>query len=90
MHSSSRPTWGPRPAYAVAPAIAACGIAAWVWSTSRDSQRDSQPTPSAVAITAMKPVDGDVAPAAPLPIEVVYGVPSERTLHLWTAAPAAD
>lgn len=86
MHSSSSSTWGLRPAYAVAPAIAAFGIAAWVWSASRDSQ----PAPSAVAVTALKPVDGELAPTAPLPIEVVYGVPSERTLHLWAPATAAD
>lgn len=86
MHSSSRPTWGPRPVYAVVPVIAAVGVAAWVWA----ANAGPLPSPSAVAVTALKPVNGEAAAATTLPIEVVYGVPSERTIHLWRPAPAAD
>jgi hypothetical protein len=33
----------------------------------------------------MKPVEGEEKPAAfaKMPIEALYGVPSERTKHLW-------
>lgn len=75
--------FGPHPKYAVLPA---CILLALVgWGISRSSAG-----PNARTVVAMKPVAGDEqpVPAPPLatsglPIEVIYGVPSGRTQHLW-------
>jgi hypothetical protein len=71
-------TWGPSPLYAVPAVVVAIGAAGWAWS----ANRGPLPAPSAVEVTAMKPVAGDLAAELPL-AEVAFGVPSERTLHLW-------
>jgi hypothetical protein len=39
--------------------------------------------PTAQKVTAMKPIEGSPVATQELPMEVVYGVPTERTLHLW-------
>ena len=43
------------------------------------------PTLAIQEVVAMKPVEGEEKPAAfaKMPIEALYGVPSERTKHLW-------
>jgi hypothetical protein len=42
------------------------------------------PTLALDEVVAMKPIEGEAAPVFPkMPIEVLYGVPSERTEHLW-------
>lgn len=86
MHASNRPTWGPSPMYAVVPVILAVGLAASVWA----ANGEPLPSPSGVAVTVLKPVHGAVAAVDTLPIDVVYGVPSERTIHLWRPVAAAD
>jgi hypothetical protein len=49
------------------------------------SQREPTPTLALNEVVAMKPVEGsDGQPVFPkMPIEALYGVPSERTQHLW-------
>lgn len=74
-------TWGPEPLFAVIPAVAAFGAAGWIWLGQVDAPRD----PSPIRITALRPVDGQDGSAA-VPIEVSYGVPDEKTLHLWPAS----
>jgi hypothetical protein len=71
-------TWGPSLLYAIPVVVVALGAAGWVWSTNRGPL----PTPSAVEVTALKPVAGAAAGTA-LPADVAYGVPSERNVHLW-------
>lgn len=74
--------WGPHPKYAIGPVLAVLGIVGWL------AYKNPQPVeiPSAIAVTALKPVEGTAsAPAsATLPVEVLYGVPTARTMHLWT------
>ena len=43
------------------------------------------PTLAIEEVVAMKPVEGESGPPAftKMPIETLYGVPSERTKHLW-------
>jgi len=47
--------------------------------------RDPAPTLAIDEVVAMKPVEGEENPPAfaKIPIEALYGVPSERTKHLW-------
>lgn len=74
-------TWGPEPLFAVIPAVAAFGAAGWIWLAHADAAR----SPSAIRVTALRPVErGDAG--ATLPIEVSYGVPDEKSLHLWPAS----
>ena len=61
--------WGPRPLLA---------FAGWIWFA------DGGPlTPPPVTITALKPVAGSADVSTALPIEVLYGIPTAETLHLW-------
>ena len=71
-------TWGPEPLFAVIPAFAAFGAAGWIWLATADAQR-----PSEVRVTALRPTAApDASPS--VPIEVSYGVPDEKTMHLWS------
>lgn len=47
--------------------------------------REPTPTLALDEVVAMKPVEGEENPPAfgKMPIEALYGVPSERTKHLW-------
>jgi hypothetical protein len=47
--------------------------------------REPAPTLALDEVVAMKPVEGEENPPAftKMPIEALYGVPSERTKHLW-------
>lgn len=83
MRSNAQGFWGPHPAYALLPVLAIIGVSGWVWFANRGPLPDA----ARVAVTAMKPLGGAAADPAEMPIEVRYGVPTERTLHLW--APAA-
>lgn len=49
------------------------------------SLREPTPTLALDEVVAMKPVEGEDQPPsfANMPIEALYGVPSERTKHLW-------
>lgn len=49
------------------------------------SLRELTPTLALDEVVAMKPVEGEENPPAftKMPIEALYGVPSERTKHLW-------
>lgn len=74
--------WGPHPKHAILPAVMVLGIIGWIASANR------QPidSPTATRVTALKPVENG-PPAidhAAIPIEARYGVPSDRTMHLWT------
>jgi hypothetical protein len=71
--------WGPHPKYAVLPVILVLGVVGWV------AAKNPGPIAAATAekVTAMKPIEGEHAGTQELPMEVVYGVPTERTLHLW-------
>ncbi len=79
MRSSPSKLRGPHPVHAVVPVLAAIVFSGWVWFADRGPLADS----ARLAVTAMKPVEGAAAAPADLPIEVCYGVPTERTLHLW-------
>jgi hypothetical protein len=73
-------TWGPHPIHALLPAVVMLAFSGWVWFANRG------PLPALpVAVVALRPVDGTAA-ATEMPIEVRYGVPTERTLHLWAPA----
>lgn len=71
--------WGPHPKYAVLPVLLVMGVVGWV------AAKNPGPiaVPTAQKVTAMKPVEGTQAITQELPTEVLYGVPTERTLHLW-------
>jgi hypothetical protein len=71
--------WGPHPKYAVLPLVLVLGVVGWV------AAENPGPIAAATAqrVTAMKPIGGSPAAAQDLPTEVLYGVPTERTLHLW-------
>lgn len=73
-------TWGPRPRWALVPLAGVAAVVATLpWS---ERPVGGQPT----VVTAFKPAaDGGPVPSAPsaMPIEVVHGVPSPATLHLW-------
>ncbi len=80
MRSPANDAWGPRPMFAVLPAVALLAFSGWVWFANRG------PLPSApVTVVALKPLDGAIA-GTDLPIEVRYGVPTEPTLPLWVPA----
>ncbi|MCE9631913.1 MAG: hypothetical protein K8S94_14510 [Planctomycetia bacterium] len=83
MRSSTPGFWGPHPLHAILPVLAIIGFSGWVWFANRGPLADT----ARMAVTALKPIDGTAADPAELPIEVRYGVPTERTLHLW-APPA--
>jgi len=78
--------FGPHPKYAVLPV---CILLALVgWGVSRSDAGEAART-----VVAMKPIAGEEGAltalplaASGLPIEVIYGVPSGRTLHLWEPA----
>jgi hypothetical protein len=76
--------FGPHPKYAVLPVCILLGVIGWAVSSPAGGQSQGQ------TVVALKPVEGEEqagpAPllgAGGLPIEVIYGVPSGRTLHLW-------
>ena len=73
--------WGPHPKYAILPALCVLGVVGWL------AYRYPEPidSPRATAVTTMKPVEGTAsAPvSATLPMEVLYGVPTVETMHLW-------
>jgi hypothetical protein len=54
--------------------------------------REPAPTLALDEVVAMKPVEGsDGQPVFPkMPIEALYGVPSERTQHLWSPRKKKD
>lgn len=75
--------FGPHPKYAVLPVCVLLALVGFGISRSTAGQ-------NAQTVVAMKPVAGDEQPvptaplaASGLPIEVIYGVPSGRTRHLW-------
>jgi len=72
--------WGPHPKYAVLPVLLVVGVVGWV------AAKNPGPIAALTAkkVTAMKPVEGTQASMQELPIQVVYGVPTEQTLHLWS------
>jgi len=76
---STRGSWGPHPKYAILPVSAVLSVIAWV------AIQNPAPVanPTAQKITVMKPIDGIAVGTTQMPIEVRYGVPTERTLHLW-------
>ena len=63
---------------APAPGLAAFGFAGWIWFADRGPL-----APPPVTITALKPVAGSADVSTALPIEVLYGIPTAETLHLW-------
>lgn len=73
--------WGPQPKYAILP-VAAVLLGSWIAVGS---------VPPVEQVTVMKPLpDGAVAAGAnpvsadgDIAIEVRYGVPTPRTIHLW-------
>ena len=71
--------WGPHPKYAVLPVLLVLGVVGWV------AAKNPGPiaAPTAQKVTVMKPIAGAQADTQELPTEVLYGVPTERTLHLW-------
>jgi hypothetical protein len=79
---------GPHPKYAIVPVLAVLAVVGWV------AAKNPGPVevPAGTWVTAMKPVEGsDTAPPSPeLPIEVRYGVPTEKTLHLWPESKRAQ
>lgn len=81
MFSWESSVWGPHPKYAVVPVLAVIAVVGWVAANNPGSIE----VPTGTPVVVMKPVEGtDLAPpSADMPIEVRYGVPSERTLHLW-------
>ena len=74
--------WGPRPRFALVPLAGAAAVVALLLA-----RPDGPPAAPAPVVTAFKPpADGGPVPAAAaqgIPIEVVHGVPSPATLHLW-------
>ena len=71
--------WGPRPLLAAFGFVfAAFGFAGWIWFADRGPL-----DPPPVTITALKPVAGSADVATALPIEVLYGIPTSKTRHLW-------
>ena len=79
MAESTRGFWGPHPKYAILPVSAVLSVIAWVAIQNTDPIAN----PTAQQITVMKPIDGIAVGAPQMPIEARYGVPTERTLHLW-------
>lgn len=71
--------WGPHPKHAILPLLLVLGAVGWVAYKNFESVQSF----TATKVTAMKPVEGAEAAVDELPIEVRYGVPTERTLHLW-------
>lgn len=80
MGTTMSSIWGPHPKYAILPVMLVLGVIGWV------AAKNPGPIerPATQKVTAMKPIEGAEAAAQPLPIEVRYGVPTERTLHLWS------
>lgn len=73
-------TWGPRPTWALLPLLAAGAVALL-------AGRAGIAGGATERVTALKPVAGgeDAVPlAGTMPIEVAYGVPTARTIALWT------
>ena len=79
MAESTRGFWGPHPKYAILLVSAVLSVIAWVAIQNPDPVAN----PTAQQITVMKPIDGITVGAPQMPIEARYGVPTERTLHLW-------
>jgi hypothetical protein len=79
MEDHPASTWGPHPKYAILPLVLVLGVVGWV------AAKNPGPiaAPTAQKVTAMKPTEGSPAVNQELPTEVLYGVPTERTLHLW-------
>ena len=79
MAESTRGFWGPHPKYAILLVSAVLSVIAWVAIQNPDPVAN----PTSQQITVMKPIDGIAVGAPQMPIESRYGVPTERTLHLW-------
>jgi len=75
---------GPHLKYAMVPLAAVLGLMAGIATT---LQTPAETCP-ANQVVAMKPIEGSDAQVgfAATPIEVLYGVPTERTIHLWPKA----
>lgn len=73
--------WGPQPRYAIGPLLLVFGILSWV---GYENPRPME-SPAATTMTVMKPVEGTAIapPAGDLPMEILYGVPTSDTKHLW-------
>ena len=79
MAESTRGFWGPHPKYAILLVSAVLSVIAWVAIQNPDPVAN----PTSQHKTVMKPIDGIAVGAPQMPIEARYGVPTERTLHLW-------
>jgi hypothetical protein len=79
MNACQGSIWGPHPKYAVLPVLLVVGVVGWVAYTNPGPVEVS----AAQKVTVMKPVEGMVPGIQEVPIEAVYGVPTERTMHLW-------
>ena len=71
--------WGSHPKYAFLPVLLVLGVGGWVAAKNAGAIAVS----TAQKVTAMKPIEGGRAGTQELPTKVLYGVPTERTLHLW-------
>jgi len=82
MSSWNSNVWGPHPKHAVVPAIAVLAVVAWV---AAKNPGPLQASTGGTPVTVMKPVEGATValPRAEMPVEVRYGVPSQKNLHLW-------
>ena len=71
--------WGPHPKHAILPVLLVLGVVGWV------AYKNPGPIQASTAqqVTVMKPIEGTVMGAQEMPIEALYGVPTERTVHLW-------
>jgi hypothetical protein len=71
--------WGPHPKHAILPMLLVLGVVGWV------AYKNPGPIQASTAqqVTVMKPIEGAATGAQGMPIEALYGVPTERTVHLW-------
>jgi hypothetical protein len=88
MKTSIAGIWGPHPTYAILPLLAVGCVLGWV------ALGEARAAEGLRKATATRPVaDGSAARGSSenalstdpesLPIEVRYGVPASRTLHVW-------
>jgi hypothetical protein len=71
--------WGPHPKHAILPVLLVVGVVGWV------SAQNPGPMEAVKAqkVIAMKPIEGALPAVQEMPTEILYGVPTERTVHLW-------
>ena len=89
--------FGPHPKYAVVPVLLTLGMLGWI-AANNPAPVASADALTVVAMKPVEGA-GDAAPAASptpvspapvtlgsaeIPVEVLYGVPSARTMHLWS------